>query len=183
LTRKVWKLLQSDYAGDFALSAAHPVGDPVSGEDPLCFHPHLNLVWLQKRPGNGFIDVDRLRADFARILGTAGPVDLWHRYSYKVEEIQHILSYVCRPFPGLSEWTGPVRWLGSYPRKTKEERDADEDQAGRCPVCHQHRIYIGRSDQAEFLEYVARMSHEKLLQDLAKYERPGPVNKSGQNYP
>jgi hypothetical protein len=41
---------------------------------------------------------------------------------------------------------------------------------------------MGRSDLAEFIEYAARRSTERLLADLAKYEHSGPIDQSGQNY-
>lgn len=175
LVRRVWKLLKTNYGGDFALSAAHPVGDPREpGQDPDLFHPHINFVWLQKK-GNGFLDVARLRADFAALLGTAGPVDLRNRYTYKRGEIWHVISYTCRPFPGFSSWTGPVRWLGSYPRKTAAERLEEKQRSGICPECGGPRLFIGRADLEDWIAYMARRSSERLAADLAKHAaRAGP---------
>lgn len=177
LVRRVWKLLQEQYGGEFAFSASHPIGSGDEKQDPGLFHPHINLIWLRKPGASGYLDVDRLRSDFAGILGTSGPVDLWHKYAYKAEEIWHILLYVCRPFPGFSSWTGPVRWLGKYPRKTKEEREKETYQAAICPECGQHREYMGRADRSDWIDYMARRSSERLLADLAKHEHSGPSTK------
>ena len=158
LSRKVWKLLKKNYRGEFALSAAHPHGDAKPGEArPELFHPHINLCWLQKRGSSAFLDVDALRAQYREILGLPedSPVDLQTQYHTQPEKIFHVIKYAVRNFPGFAKWCGSIRWLGSYPRKMK-----DDDRADVCKKCG--NIYlVERSNVLDWQEYQRQLVREK----------------------
>jgi len=114
----------------YGVEMSHPVG-----EDGITFHPHQNWLW-RPRPGlRGFVDVDRLRAAWAKYLGVE-VVDVYHRYSTEDGKIKHWCRYVSRLFPGLHEWTGQVRWFGTYPKATTSGKV--------CPECGHHYRYLGK---------------------------------------
>jgi hypothetical protein len=121
----------------YGVEISHPVGE--AGDD---FHPHLNFLW-RPRPGfRGFVDVELLRAEWGRILGARGAVDVYHQYSSSEGKIRHWCRYVSRLFPGFHGWTGNVKWYGTYPRKKTPA-------PGRCLRCgHQYR-YVGTVSSEE----------------------------------
>lgn len=132
LRRRAWKLLHKQFAAMFGVECTHPTGD----RDPVHFHPHLNFLWKQKPGHRGFIDVQRLRALWAQILGVDN-VDVHHEYSHKLGKISHWVRYVVRTFPGTHTWTGPLRWFGRYPKGRGHPHSC------LCPDCGQQVKYIG----------------------------------------
>lgn len=122
--KKLWYVLKNYFGGKFGVEATHPSGD----KNPNVFHPHLNFLWIQRRGFRAFIDVDRLRAEWQKILDV-DTADVYSQYSSDVRRIMHWSKYVTRVFPGNHQWTGPLRWFGKYPKiKIVRECHCDECQ-------------------------------------------------------
>lgn len=103
--------------------------DPCGDEKPDVWHPHLNLLWVQRDGWRPFIDVDALREEWARIIGTEEP-NLWTQFSTEPAKLGHWYSYMGRTW---SDWRKAVpnhltvRWIGKYPaRPPQEEPVCDE---------------------------------------------------------
>jgi len=147
VVKAVIKVFKSEFGFDFGVECSHP----ISETNEYVFHPHINLLWLQKAGVDrhkseipGSIDLDKLRARWAQILGTAGPVDVNHQFAATEKKIRHRCRYIARVFPGLSSWVGSVRWYGKPPVLPPEIR--------KCPKCGQVFMVIDFLTEHEFLE-------------------------------
>lgn len=145
LARKVWKLLRTEFGGEFGIEASHPHGDTDENGDPGVFHPHLNFLWVTRKGSPAFLDVDKLRRAYSVLL-CAEVSDVWHHYYRNPVDLKRRIYYVMRTFPGCSAWTGSVRWYGKYPRMGAEPV--------RCPVCGSAISFIRVSDEESYREYV-----------------------------
>jgi len=132
LRRKAWSLLKTQFHGWYGVEATHPVGD----EDEKHFHPHLNFLWKVKPGFRPFLDVNKLRQAWSKILGVPN-ADIYHQYSVSTPQIIHWVKYVCRTFPGAHHWTGSLRWFGKYPKAQHDKRNC------QCPDCGKTYKYIG----------------------------------------
>jgi hypothetical protein len=161
VVKKLVGVLKESYGLELALEYSHPIGD----EDPDRFHPHLNLLWIQRPPYKPFFepeDLEKLRTIWRRLLGITDdtqPVVLHHSYTneYRVypsgpkkgkripvkAQIMHLAKYVARPFPGLSTWIGSVRWYGKLVKLP--------DEIIVCPKCKQmyHVLFFLSEEEYE----------------------------------
>jgi len=112
--RRIWKFLKKHFGAQFGVEVSHPVGD----SDGKLFHPHLNFLWVQRKGWSPFINVDLLREKWAKVLGVE-QADVYTQYAGNKAMVKHWTNYVCRTFPGMHTWTGPVRWYGRYPLMRK----------------------------------------------------------------
>ncbi len=126
IRKKVWQILKSNFGGLYGVEVSHPVGD----KDENKFHPHFNFLWIQRDGYRPFLDVDKLRFHWGKVLNV--PVaDVYSRYSNNVRKIKHWCSYVSRVFVGLHKWAGSVRWYGKYPRGIAKVERRCADCGGR----------------------------------------------------
>ncbi|MBA7615201.1 hypothetical protein ES703_22479 [subsurface metagenome] len=132
LRAAVWQLIKRRYGAVFALEGTHPIGD----KHPDVFHPHLNFVWVLRDGFQSYIDLEELRDFFKVLLGTIGPVNVWHQYGQDDAQLMHWCKYVTRIFPEFSNWAGHTRWYGRYP-KYKPVTESF------CSKCGQRFISIG----------------------------------------
>lgn len=111
IRRKAWAMLKNEFGALYGVEASHPHGENP-GRDG--FHPHLNFLWIPSERRKGYLNVDRLRFLWARVLGydAKRPVVVHTEYAHGKRKIQHWARYVVRPWPGYSWWTGAVRWYG-----------------------------------------------------------------------
>lgn len=123
--------------------------DPAGDQQPSLWHPHLNILWVQRDGFRPFIDVDELRTEWARILNTP-QVDVWTQYSDEPGRLRHWYSYMGRTW---ADWRKSVpehltiRWLGKYPKGRK-------DGATFCPHCLADVRYLKVGSEAEAKRYV-----------------------------
>jgi len=132
--RKLWHVLKNYFGALYGVEATHPVGD----KDPKAFHPHLNFLWVQRKGFRPFLDVDRLRLEWQKILNVE-TADVYSQYTSDIRRIYHWAKYVTRTFPGTHDWTGPMRWFGKYP-KIKIIREC------HCSECQSQFRVIGTLD-------------------------------------
>lgn len=111
LRKKAWHILQ-EFGASFSVEASHP----ISEENPNQFHPHFNFLWVQRDGFNPFLDVEKLRLMWAKVLKIS-KINVNTRYSRNERQIKHMCNYVARTFPGLHEWTGSIKWYGKYPKR------------------------------------------------------------------
>lgn len=156
LARKVWKLLKTEFGGEFGVEASHPHGDLDENGDPGVFHPHLNFLWVTRKGSPSFLEVEKLRKAYSALL-CVEVSDVWHHYYRNPVELSRRISYVMRTFPGCSAWTGSVRWYGKYPRM--------EVELVVCPVCKSAILFVKTADESDYREY---MSHAP--------DRAGPLH-------
>lgn len=161
--RRIWKYLKKKHGGLFAVERTDPAGD----SDKSLWHPHLNFLWIQRDGFRPHLDLDAIRAEWARIIGYAGKVDFHHEYSTNERKIGFWYWYQSRTW---ADWQGSVkkhltiRWLGSYPKKPEKETC--------CPDCGSSfvSLYCGSRDAAESLAALGpaavRWEAEKL--EMAK---------------
>lgn len=122
--RRIVKWMKKNVGFHFGLQRSDPAGD----EAPDKWHPHVNLLWVQRDGFTPFIDVDTLREEWARII-EAPLVNVWTQYSTDDAKLRHWYSYMGRPWP---DWQNSVRqhlrmnWLGAYPRKPPPEKKCCE---------------------------------------------------------
>jgi hypothetical protein len=138
--KEMWQCLKNTYGAYFGVEISHPIGD----EAPTVFHPHLNVLWVQRDGYKPFIDVTALRTAWAGILGVE-LADVHTQYTDNLYQIRHWTNYVSRTFPGYSWWIGPVRWYGSYPVIRKREYI--------CPECGETIRLIGHVSWWDVNEY------------------------------
>ncbi len=104
--------LKENYGFSWGLVSSHP-----TGKNKEIFHPHINVLWIQKRGFRHKLDLIILRADWGNIIKIKKEVVIYHRWVKKEGEKIHRINYVVRPFPGWKWWRGTsVRWYGEYPR-------------------------------------------------------------------
>lgn len=140
--RKTWqrwrkaivRYLKKHHGFDYGFESSHPTGSDLRN-----FHPHLNLIWLQRPGHRPFIDLAKFRAAWSAIIGADESV-VHHQWVTKPSKIWHRIRYVVRPFPGWSHWRGSLRWYGSYPKKSEYENQEDRSC---CEDCESKLIGIG----------------------------------------
>jgi len=160
IRKKVWNLLKTKYHALFALEATHP----ISEKHPNVFHPHLNFLWVQKPGYKPFLDVKKLEAEYREILGFYRKVDLKHRYSDIIAKQMHWCNYVTRIFPAFADWTGALRWYGTYPALDKKEKFI-------CPLCGCALGVFGWLDHytvEEYYEHGLRSGRSPPWEDITK---------------
>ena len=152
--KRILGVLKKKYGLKYGLGSYHPIGD----RNPNIFHPHLDLVWIQKIVffaffGEGeqkekkelkpFLDdqqLKELKKAWKKIIGAEGVVDVFHNYTENEGLIFKRVDYCIRPFPGWKFWRGKaVRWYGKYPREGKdynaEKYEFPQDEI--CEICGQ----------------------------------------------
>lgn len=135
--KAIWKVLRREWGGQFGVQRTDPAGKCAEADrtGELCdcaecrrFHPHLNFLWVQRDGFRPWIDLERLRASWAAIIGAEGPVVLWTNYSTASRRLGHWYWYMGRTWP---EWVRSVPdhmrvvWYGEYPRKQKRPSGCD----------------------------------------------------------
>jgi len=151
----------------FAYLRSHPCGD-----DLQIFAPHANIFAVQGNGKSGRLPVDAMRAAWAKILGTSGPVDIHVQYvlASQAGKLRHRVRYVERAFPGWS-WRGAwARWYGAYPRQEPElEGSGGEDLLGArvCPICG--KMFVLELPRGREWVVIER------LEDCARRGRPPPA--------
>jgi hypothetical protein len=131
-------VLRTEFGFTWAYVRSHPRGD-----ESKAFAPHANLLGAQSRQW-GRLDLDVLRAAWARILGYTKEINLHAQYfnlaDYAgVAAFKHWCSYVERAFPGWS-WAGQwARWYGQYPRLAAVQ--SEDPDKGKCIVCGEYHSY------------------------------------------
>lgn len=140
---KVWKILKAKFGAKYGLEATHP----VSEENPTLFHPHLNFLWVQKNGWSPFIDVTMLRTEWAGILGV-NVADVHTEYSGNNAMVLHWCKYVLRTFPGMHQWTGPMRWYGNYPKNESQPQAI----CSQCGMPYTIVGYISKKDYDDWNE-------------------------------
>lgn len=148
--KKFWRVLSRSFGGEYAVECSHPIGD----ENPQDFHPHLNLLWVQRNGYKPYLDVAELRRQWGLILETYSIVDVWTSYyttKTPARAWNHRYKYVTRTFPEYSEWVGAMRWYGKYPRKKKDETP----EIVTCPGCGEPYLFLGRATMEDYCEYMA----------------------------
>ncbi|GAH71435.1 unnamed protein product, partial [marine sediment metagenome] len=138
----LWKMLQKEYGALFGFEATHPIAE----EHPETFHPHLNFLWTQKPGHRPFIDVERLRGKYQKILGYHSTVNLYSQYSNKIPQIWKWCQYITRVFPSLAKWCGPSKWYGKYPK-------SDQKESCICPECNTKIYTLGYVDSYAYESY------------------------------
>lgn len=133
-------IFKKDFGFEFGVEISHPISEAAEE----VFHPHINLLWLQKPGQKPFIDLDKLRQAWAKLLQYGGPVDVHHAYYTDKKKIMHKCRYVARSFPGLSIWVGSLRWYGKPPKMDPE--------VIVCPKCGQCYIIMDFITEHEYLE-------------------------------
>jgi len=120
--RLIWKYLKKNHGGLFAVERTDPAGDKAHEK----WHPHLNLLWVQRDGFRPFIDVEALKAEWGRIMGAERLPVAHHAFSDVPARLNHWYSYMGRTWP---DWQGAVRlhpsvrWLGKYPKKPPPEKN------------------------------------------------------------
>lgn len=127
--------MKKGYGLEYALVSYHP-----TGKNEEKFHPHLNVVWIQKRGLKHKLDLGSLRYLWAKIIKAKdGVVVIYHEWAKQDFQKYHIINYVVRPFPGWKFWRGKaVRWYGKYPKGV----DCDPGD-WICPVCGEKIEVVG----------------------------------------
>lgn len=109
------------------------------------WHPHLNLLWVQRDGWSPYIDADKMRAAWAGILGLAPTVNVFGQVEPAYVEIftqyaagdsegaksqrWHWYRYIGRTW---ADWRASVpkhlnvRWLGTYPKAVKDDDELPE---------------------------------------------------------
>ena len=119
------KKMKENYGFSWGLVSSHP-----TGENKDVFHPHINILWIQKKGFRHKLDLDRLRVEWKHIIRAKNQVVIYHEWVKKEGEKIHKINYVVRPFPGWKWWRGTsVRWYGVYPRGIDYKKD------WVCPEC------------------------------------------------
>lgn len=131
-------VLKEKYGLYYAFGSSHP----ISEKNPNIFHPHWNLIWIQKTGFNAFLDdqqLKELKEAWKNIIGAERVVDVFHIYNRNESVIFKWVSYVVRPFPGWKFWRGKaVRWYGKYPREGKDYKTEKYDMQDEiCEKCGQ----------------------------------------------
>ena len=126
----------------YAIEVTHPIGS----RHPEKFHPHANILWVQKPEYRPFLDLDLMRRLWYKILDCEKEgvltVDIDHQYLKKGGQIYHRCKYVTRVFPGFGEWLGSMRWFGKYP--------GIEVFVATCKECGQAYVFLGWADREDF---------------------------------
>ncbi len=116
-TKKQWqlwrkrlvKLLKAEYGFEFGLESSHA----CSTKDTTFFHPQFNFLWLQVPGSRSYIDVNKLRRQWGKIVGADDPdkVVFHTQYVYMPHKQRHKINYSVRAVPGWFHWSGTrVRW-------------------------------------------------------------------------
>lgn len=143
LRGRLWNILKTFFGGLFALEATHP----ISEEHVERFHPHMNFLWVQRKGFRPYLSVDALRAMYSKILlDFPGEVDIYTTYSNDTPQIWKWCQYVTRVFPSYSEWCGPVKWFGKYPK-------SDQKDTFQCGECGQVKKVLGYCDSYKIESY------------------------------
>ena len=129
---KIWRWLKKNAGGVFAVERSDPAGD----SDPGLWHPHLNLLWLQRDGFTGFLKVDALRAAWREIIGAKRPVNVYSQYSANERKLGAWYWYMGRTWPHWAKTVKrhlTVRWMGDYPRVACTlEKVGDRELACEC---------------------------------------------------
>ena len=91
----------------FGYVRTHPCGDRSD-----IFHPHANLIFVQRDGFRGKLPVDAIQAEWARILGYAGKVVIHVQFvnaSKHLGKLVHHVRYIERAFPDW-EWPASRLW-------------------------------------------------------------------------
>lgn len=163
---KTWKrwlrnliaYLKNDFDLDFAAERSDPCG-----EDGERWHPHINLAWVRKS-GKGFFtpeELEAIKARWKKIIGLkpADAISVYSRYTKEPKKIQHICSYLGRPWPRWAKaqkYLLRVKWFGRPP---KVEKDAG---GGLCPKCGLDVVCLQVGSQ-EAAEQLAGRGYDNLL--------------------
>jgi hypothetical protein len=101
--KKIWKYLGAVHGAVYGYERTDPAGD----SEPTLWHPHMNFLWVQRDGFRPFLDVDALRAEWARIIGAKTEVDIWSQYAKDgdAEYRLHLYSYMGRTWP---DWVRAV---------------------------------------------------------------------------
>lgn len=157
--RRFVRWLKRDLGVSYGYIRSHPCGN-----DPVIFHPHANLIFVQKPGLKGFrrgrLPVTIIREKWAGIIGWPGTVnvhaqyvDVWSRAGKA--RLGHHVRYIERHFPGWA-WGGQRArwycWTRKYGRETITSLPPKptEEEKGFCPVCGRLFTY-GRPEGAEIL--------------------------------
>lgn len=149
--------LKSTAGLELGCEQSHPVGDSEEH-----FHPHVNILWIQKKGHHADFNVRRLRQMWKWLLDYSdGDVVVHHQWTRRDAvnkqsgeqisinvQIKHLCNYVARTFPGYSSWVGSIRWYGKIPKLP--------DETHVCPHCGSVYVFDGFSDEDEYLEDRAR---------------------------
>lgn len=132
----ILRVLKDKYGLYYGFGSSHP----ISERNPNIFHPHWNLIWIQKTGFSAFLDDQQLKEmkeAWESIIGAERGVDVHHEYSCFEAVIFKFVSYIVRPFPGWRFWRGKaVRWYGEYPIEGKdyevEKYDMQDEICEKC---------------------------------------------------
>lgn len=156
--RKRWRVavksiityLKRYHGFEYGAECSHPNGD----RDPAVFHPHVNLLWVQREGFKPLFTGEQLagiRNAWSNAIGGYAPVDIHHQYVKRRERfrIWHRCKYMTRPFPKWAAWCGGVQWYG---RRPKVPDNSKKNPCGKCG--HEFKI-VGQSSLAAYLKYLA----------------------------
>ena len=134
-SKSIIAVMKKEYGLEYALVSYHP-----TGKNEKIFHPHLNIVWIQKKGLLHKLDLESLRYFWAKIIKAKDRVVvIYHEWAEQIFRKMHIINYVVRPFTGWKWWRGKaVRWYGSYPRGIEYDTDG-----WICPVCGEPIEIVG----------------------------------------
>lgn len=113
---KAWAILRDKFGAKFGVEASHPTGD----QEEFNFQPHMNFLWIQKPGFKPFLDKEKLWKAWGKVLHQ-DEARVWSQYSDRLKRIRDWAWYVGRSFPGTHEWTGSMRWYGTYPKQKQLE--------------------------------------------------------------
>jgi len=143
--RNLVKALESEFGLEYAYCRIHP-----TGEDGRSWHPHINLLWVQKWGSVGRFSrrlLSRLREVWADVLGVPDVVvhtSYRHRRTtHAIAAYLHTIEYVERAFPGW-RWQGlRGRWFRS--KRVPSPVELESPPSLFCAVCGSELEYRGDS--------------------------------------
>ena len=163
VVKLVVRNLKNLYGFEYGLVQSHP----ISEDHPDTFHPHLNVLWIQKPGHKAFFEESQLvmmREIWASILDYDKEVVVHHEYTQRRKlnkrtgelikeavQIKHLCNYVTRTFPGYASWMGSIRWYGgkAVPKL--------KDEIHTCKTCGAVYYYEWRMcDEDEWIDYCVR---------------------------
>src|SRR3990167_874268 len=164
--RKLVKWLKKNAGFAWGVERTDPAGD----QDPTSWHPHLNLLLIQRDGFRPWQDVEALREEWARIVDPAPDlfgekvVDVHVEYCdgstpKKYGKLLHWYSYMGRTWPAWAPVVKRhlhVRWMGKYPPSPPKE------STGCCPECGEDFEVILRNVDEVTARKLVRVELEAL---------------------
>lgn len=168
--RSIIRFMKREFGLAFAVMRTDPCGD----SDRTLWHPHANILWVQRDGFRPFIDRLKLRDAWARVVG-ADVVNVWTQYSARDRQLGHWYWYMGRTFP---EWAAaeatrkhlPPRWYGAFPKKAPPP--------DCCPDCGQGWVFLDVGLEAE-ARALAAAGPEAVRWEVEKSEMARVLARAG----